>query len=401
MSIVIVGAGLAGAKAAETLRSAGYTGRVTLIGSEDQRPYERPPLSKGLLLGTAEHDSPYVHDAGWYDEHDVDLRTGTTVTAIDRAAHEVVTSGGERIGYEKLLLTTGASPRSLPIPGADTAWTLRTFADSDRIAAAVKEGTRLIVIGAGWIGLEVAAAARERGAAVTVVESAALPLQRVLGDEIAQVFADLHREHGVEFRFGAEVTEIRPDAVVLAGESLPADLVLLAVGVAPRVSLAADAGLDVDNGVLVDGSFRTSDPDIFAAGDVANVDHPLLHARIRVEHWATALNAGPVAAKAMLGQDAVWDELPYFFTDQYDLGMEYAGWVPPGADAEVVVRGDLTGREFIAFWLAGGRLAAGMNVNVWDVTDDVQALIRAGLSGATVDRERLADPDVPLGDLLP
>jgi 3-phenylpropionate/trans-cinnamate dioxygenase ferredoxin reductase subunit len=401
MSIVIVGAGLAGAKAAETLRSAGFTGPVTLIGSEDQRPYERPPLSKGLLLGTADRDSPYVHEAGWYADHDVDLRTGTTVTAIDRAAHEVVTGDGERIGYEKLLLATGAEPRTLPIPGADTAWTLRTFADSDRIAAAVKDGTRLIVIGAGWIGLEVAAAARERGATVTVVESAALPLQRVLGDEIAQVFAGLHREHGVEFRFGAEVTEIRPDAVVLTGETLPADLVLLAVGVAPRVALAADAGLDVDNGILVDGRFRTSDPDIFAAGDVANVDHPLLHARIRVEHWATALNAGPVAAKAMLGEDAVWNELPYFFTDQYDLGMEYAGWVPPGADAEVVVRGDLSGREFIAFWLVDGRVTAGMNVNVWDVTDDVQALIRAGLTGARVDSARLADPDVPLAQLLP
>jgi 3-phenylpropionate/trans-cinnamate dioxygenase ferredoxin reductase component len=235
---------------------------------------------------------------------------------------------------------------------------------------------------------------------VTVVESLDLPLQRVLGDDLARVFAGLHREHGVEFRFGAQVSEIRADAVRLADSTvLDADAVLVAVGVAPETGLAERAGLDVDNGVLVDHRLATSDPDIFAAGDVANVDHPLLGARIRVEHWANALDGGPVAARAMLGEDVRWDRLPYFFTDQYDLGMEYAGWVPPGAVADVVVRGDLDGREFIAFWLVDGRVAAGMNVNVWDVTDSIQELIRAGLAGAKVDRDRLADPDVPLDGL--
>jgi 3-phenylpropionate/trans-cinnamate dioxygenase ferredoxin reductase subunit len=399
-TFVIAGAGLAGAKAAETLREQGFGGRIVLIGKETERPYERPPLSKGLLLGTADRNSPYVHDAGWYADHDVELRTGTTVTAIDRAAHSVQTSGGEPIRYDRLLLATGASPRALPLPGAEHALTLRTLGDSDRIARTVREGTRLVIIGAGWIGLEVAAAARARGAAVTVVESLDLPLQRVLGDDLARVFAGLHREHGVEFRFGAQVSEIRADAVRLAdGTVLDADAVLVAVGVAPETGLAERTGLDVDNGVLVDHRLATSDPDIFAAGDVANVDHPLLGARIRVEHWANALDGGPVAARAMLGEDVRWDRLPYFFTDQYDLGMEYAGWVPPGAVADVVVRGDLDSREFIAFWVVDGRVAAGMNVNVWDVTDPIQELIRAGLAGAKVDRDRLADPDVPLDGL--
>ncbi len=401
-TFVIVGAGLAGAKAAETLRAEGFEGQVLLIGSETERPYERPPLSKGLLLGTADRDEPYVHDTSWYAEQKIELRTGVTVSSIDPAGHHVRTGSGEAIGYDKLLLATGASPRTLPVPGAERALTLRTFADSDRIAERVGKDTRLVIIGAGWIGLEVAAAARERGASVTVVETAELPLQRVLGDQLAEVFAALHREHGVEFRFGAQVDRITGDAVLLAGgESLPADEVLVAIGVTPNVGLATGAGLAVDNGVLVDGSLRSSDPDIFAAGDIAAIDHPLLGARIRVEHWANALNGGPVAARAMLGQDARIDFLPYFFTDQYDLGMEYNGWVPPEAGPSVVIRGDLAAREFIAFWTVDGRVLAGMNVNVWDVSDAVQELIKAGLAGATVDPSRLADPDVPLADLRP
>jgi 3-phenylpropionate/trans-cinnamate dioxygenase ferredoxin reductase subunit len=401
-TFVIIGAGLAGAKAAETLRGEGFEGKVLLIGSETERPYERPPLSKGLLLGTASRDEPYVHELSWYAENNIELRTGVTVIEIDRAAHTVRTGDGEVIGYDRLLLTTGASPRTLPLQGVERALTLRTYADSDRISEHVKADTKLVVIGAGWIGLEVAAAARERGAQVTVVESAALPLQRVLGDQMAEVFAKLHREHGVDFRFSAQIEEITADRVVLAGgDSIEADEVILAVGVAPNVGLAVDSGLPVDNGVLVDSRLRTSDPDIFAAGDIAAVDHPLLHTRVRVEHWANALNGGPVAAKSMLGQDSEQEFLPYFFTDQYDLGMEYAGWVPADAKPEVVVRGNLEGREFIAFWTEGGRVLAGMNVNIWDVSDQIQDLIRAGLNGATIDPARLADPDVPLTDLLP
>jgi 3-phenylpropionate/trans-cinnamate dioxygenase ferredoxin reductase subunit len=372
-----------------------------LIGTETERPYERPPLSKGLLLGTTGRDDPYVHPADWYAGHQVELRTGETVENIHRDRHTVRTSAGEELHYDKLLLATGAEPRSLPVPGGDTALTLRTFADSERIRTTIEPETSLVLIGAGWIGLEVAAFARQRGATVTVVESLDRPLPRVLDEQLSAVFTGLHREQGVEFRFGAQVTEIRDGAVVLAGgETIPANVVLAAVGVAPRVTLAQDAHLDVDNGVLVDARLTTSDPDIFAAGDIANIDHPLLKGRVRVEHWANALNGGPVAARAMLGQDVRYDKLPYFFTDQYDLGMEYAGWVPPGARPDVVIRGDRDAREFIAFWTVDGRVVAGMNVNVWDVTDQIQDLIRAGLDGTTVDPVRLADPGIPLDELV-
>jgi 3-phenylpropionate/trans-cinnamate dioxygenase ferredoxin reductase subunit len=402
-TFVIVGAGLAGAKAAQTLRHESFTGRIVLIGAEPQPPYERPPLSKGLLLGTAEPGSVFVHEPGWYTASDVELRTGATVTGIDREKRTARIEGGEEIRYDRLLLATGASPRQLPVPGAgrDGVLRLRTLADAQRIAAKVGGGTRLVIIGAGWIGLEVAAAARARGAAVTVVEAAALPLQRVLGDSIATVFADLHREHGVDFHFDAQVCEVTPSHVLLGdGTALQADVVLAAVGVAPDTALAEQAGLRVDNGILVDHQLRTDDPAVFAAGDVANVDHPLLRARIRVEHWSNALHTGPAAARAMLGHDVTYDRLPYFFTDQYDLGMEYTGWVPPAATADVIVRGDLHSREFVAFWLVDGRIAAGMNVNVRDAADPIQDLVRAGLAGAVVDAARLADPDVPLTEAM-
>jgi len=403
MTFVIVGAGLAGAKAAETLRAEGYDGRIVLIGAESERPYERPPLSKGLLLGSAERESVYVHSADWYAAHDVELRTGTTVDAIDRDRQEVRTADGERLGYDKLLLATGARPRPLPVPGAGHGGVLylRTLADSDRIAAVATEGAHLVVIGAGWIGLEVAAAARQRGANVTVIESLELPLQRVLGDEMAEVFAALHKAHGVDFRFGAQVTALGPDHVELAdGTALTADAVLVAVGVSPDTTLAEQAGLAVDNGVLVDASLRTADPNIYAAGDLANVEHPLLGTRVRVEHWANALNAGPAAARAMLGQPVSYDRLPYFYTDQYELGMEYSGWAPPDQVDRVVVRGDRDKGEFVAFWTREGRVLAGMNVNVWDVTDDIQKLVRAGYAGTAVDLDRLADPAVPLAEVL-
>ena len=403
---VIVGGGLAGAKAAETLRTEGFDGPVVLVAGEDEVPYERPPLSKGLLLGSAERDSVFVHEADWYAKNDVDLRTGARAEAIDKDAHEVVLAGGERVGYSRLLLATGARPRRLPVPGADLDGVhyLRTLADSDRLGETLTDGTRLVIVGAGWIGLEIAAAARTRGAAVTVVEMAHLPLQRVLGDTIAEVFAGLHREHGVTFHFDAGVAELRGsgrvEEVVLAdGTVLPADAVLVAVGAQPNTELAEAAGLPVDNGVLVGASLASGEPDIFAAGDVANAEHPLLHTRVRVEHWANALNMGPVAAKAMMGQDAAYDLLPYFYTDQYDLGMEYSGFVPD-PNVDVVVRGDLAAREFIAFWVDEGRVLAGMNVNVWDVTDDIQALVRAGWGGRAVDARKLADPTVPMGDLL-
>jgi 3-phenylpropionate/trans-cinnamate dioxygenase ferredoxin reductase subunit len=403
-AFVIVGAGLAGAKAAQTLREDGFDGDVVLLGEEPERPYERPPLSKGLLLGTADRETVFVHEAGWYAEHDVDLRTGVGAAVIDRTAQQVELTDGQRIGYDALLLATGSTPRPLGVPGAylDGVLQLRTLPDSDRIAATLVNGAHLVMVGAGWIGLEVAAA-RQRGATVTVVERSELPLLRVLGPDIAQVFADLHRDHGVTFRFGAAVDEFRGNGRVSAvllrdGTELPADTVVVGVGVHPNVGLAETAGLAVNNGVVVDQTLRSSDPRIYAAGDVANAYHPLCGTHLRVEHWATALHSGPAAARSMLGSNVGYDRLPYFYTDQYDLGMEYTGYAPPGGYDTIVVRGDLATREFIAFWTAGGRVVAGMNVNVWDVTSPIQDLIR---SKEPVDLARLADPGVALDDLTP
>jgi 3-phenylpropionate/trans-cinnamate dioxygenase ferredoxin reductase subunit len=404
-SLVIVGAGLAGAKAVEALRAQGFDGRLTLIGDERDRPYERPPLSKEYLTGKADRDTVFVHEAGWYAQHDVDLRLGVAVTAIDDGGeHRVRLADGSTVGYDKLLLTTGASPRTLPIPGGTASGVryLRRLADSEYLKEAITAGTRIVVIGAGWIGLEVAAAARQHEVDVTVLETAELPLLRVLGPEVAVVFADLHRAHGVDLRCGVTVSEIttvdgRATGVRLGdGTEIAADTVLIGIGAVPNVVLAQEAGLAVDNGIVVDAALRTSDPDVFAAGDVANAHHPLLDRHIRVEHWANALNQPAIAAAAMLGNDVGYDELPYFYTDQYDLGMEYLGHVDPGGYDNVVCRGDVTAREFIAFWLRDNRVLAAMNVNVWDVGDPIKDLIR---SGRAVDPAALADPNRPLDQL--
>ncbi|HEY9376163.1 MAG TPA: FAD-dependent oxidoreductase [Jiangellaceae bacterium] len=401
MAFVIVGGGLAGAKAAETFRDEGYDGQVVLVSAEAERPYERPPLSKGYLLGSDERDSAFVHPKAWYDEHDVELRLSTRATALDLAAHEVELGGDERLQYDKLLLTTGSTPRRLDVPGADSDGVLylRELPDADRIRTALKAGQRIVVIGAGWIGLEVAAAARHHGADVTVLEVADLPLQRVLGDDIAQVFADLHREHDVDLRLGTGVERIRSadgglTVVDSTGDEIHADAVVVGVGIRPAIELAEAAGLSIDDGVAVDASLRASAPDVFAAGDVAAAEHPVLGIRIRVEHWANALNGGPVAARSMLGQDVVYDELPFFFTDQYDLGMEYIGHAPPGSYDRVVVRGDLESREFQAFWLSAGRALAGMHVNLWD--DGIDPIKAVVASGRSLDPDRLADVSVPL-----
>jgi NADPH-dependent 2,4-dienoyl-CoA reductase/sulfur reductase-like enzyme len=401
---VIVGASLAGAKAAEALRDEGFDGGVVLIGAEDELPYERPPLSKGYLQGKDARDSFIVHDEGWYAEHDVDLRRATIVTSIDRSGHRVEFDNGDFVPYDRLLISTGASPRRLDIPGGglDGVHYLRTVGDSDRLSAALRGGGPVVVAGGGWIGLETAAAARGYGCEVTIVEPESGVLQRALGTEVGEIFADLHRSHGVTFRFGESLSEVTGSdgavtgAITATGEELPARAVIIAVGIAPNTALAADAGLDVDNGIVVDQALRSSDPDIFAAGDVANAFNTLLGRRIRVEHWGNALASGPIAARSMLGKDAAYDWVPYFFSDQYDLGMEVAGLPEAGTYDDVVYRGDKDSLEFIAFWLADRVVVAGMNVNVWDVNDDIQALIR---TGAEVDVARLTNPDVPLTEL--
>jgi len=398
---VIVGASLAGAKAAETLRAERFDGRVVLIGEEPERPYERPPLSKGYLAGDAERDSVYVHDAGFYEDQAIELRTGTRVTSVDPAAGAVVLDDGERIGYDRLLLSTGAAARRLRVPGAhlDGVHYLRSLADADDLRAALRSATSVVVVGGGWIGSEVAAAARQLGRPVAMIAPGAAPLERVLGPELGRFYRELHAEHGVDLHLGQHVEALSGSGSVeeirtTDGHTIPADLIVVGIGAVPRAELAATASLDVNDGIVVDEYLQTTVPGVFAAGDVAAAWHPLLSTRIRLEHWANALNQGTTAALNMLGRATPYQRVPYFYSDQYDVGMEYSGHAPSWD--RVVFRGDPVSREFIAFWLAADRVVAGMNVNVWDVTDPIQRLIR---SRSAVEVDQLTDPDVPLESL--
>jgi 3-phenylpropionate/trans-cinnamate dioxygenase ferredoxin reductase component len=398
---VIVGAGLAGAKAAEALREEGLEGRIVLIGEEPELPYERPPLSKDYLRGESPREKARVHPEGFYGEKGIELLTRTIVERIDVGAREVQLGGGDLVGYDRLLLATGARPRRLRLPGAelDGVHYLRDFADAERLAARLRPGARAVVIGAGWIGAEVAASARQSGVEVTLLEHAELPLERVLGAELGRIYADIHADQGVRFIGGAAVEAIEGAGAVegvrlAGGTTIPADFVVVGVGVEPRTELAEAAGIAIDNGILVSETLETSVPGVFAVGDVANAHHPFYGRPLRVEHWANALNQPAAAAKAMLGKPASYDRLPYFFSDQYDVGMEYTGYATEWD--EVIFRGDPAQREFIAFWVRQGRVVAGMNVNVWDVADDIKALLR---SRAPIDLRALADIDVRLADL--
>jgi 3-phenylpropionate/trans-cinnamate dioxygenase ferredoxin reductase component len=398
---VIVGASLAGARAADTLRQEGFDGRVVLIGAEHERPYERPPLSKDYLRGEAGRDKVYVHEKGFYAEHDIELRLGRTAENLDAASRELVLDDGERLRYDRLLLATGAEPRRLSLPGSelDGILYLRDVRDSDALRERLDRGGSVVVVGAGWIGAEVAASARQRGLDVTVVEQGSVPLERVLGAEVGGVYRDVHTDHGVRMLLGTGVEAFEGGSAVERvrtedGRELDCDFVVVGVGVQPRTGLAARTGIAVDNGILVDEHLQTAAPGVFAAGDVANAHHPFYGEPIRVEHWANALNQGPVAARNMLGQAAAYERLPYFFSDQYDVGMEYTGYARSWD--RVVFRGDPASCEFVAFWLAGDRVVAGMNVNTWDVTDQIKRLIT---TRATVDDRRLADPDVALEEL--
>ena len=401
MTFVITGGGLAGAKAAETLRTEGFDGRVVLVSAEDALPYERPPLSKDYLRGETEREAFTVHDEAWYEANAVELLRGRAVTALDPAQDTVVLDGGEQVHYDRLLLATGAEPRRLPIPGAelDGVHYFRTTADADALRSRLGPGTALVVVGAGWIGAEIAASARQLGTDVTVVEPMSVPLERVLGPEAGAIYRDVHADHGVTLRLGTGVEAFEGASAVERvrtsdGAVIDCDLVLVGIGVVPRVELARDAGLAVGDGVLVDAHLRTSAPNVFAAGDIAAAEHPFYGERLRVEHWANALEQGPAAARAMLGTGQPYERLPYFYSDQYDVGMEYTGWAP--AWDRVVLRGDVASRELIVFWLREGRVLAGMNVNVWDVTEPIERLIR---SRATVDADRLANPEVPLDEV--
>jgi 3-phenylpropionate/trans-cinnamate dioxygenase ferredoxin reductase component len=399
---IIVGASLAGAKAAETLREDGFDGRVVLIGTEDERPYERPPLSKDYLRGEVGREKVYVHDESFYSEHDIELRLGTTAIDLDTSSNELTLDDGDRLSYDRLLLATGSEPRRLTIPGAelDGVLYLRSVHDSDALRERLDGGGAVVVVGAGWIGAEVAASARQRGLEVTVIEPASVPLERVMGAEVGAIYRDIHTDHGVEMLMGTGVEAFAGDEAVERvrtsdGRVIDCDFVVVGVGVQPRTQLAAQAGLNVDNGIVVDEHLETSVPGVFAAGDVANARHRFYGERIRVEHWANALHQGPAAARNMLGQAAPFDRLPYFFSDQYDVGMEYSGFAREWD--RVVFRGDPASREFVAFWISDERVVAGMNVNVWDVNDPIRRLIRERV---TVDDRRLADPDVPIDQLV-
>jgi 3-phenylpropionate/trans-cinnamate dioxygenase ferredoxin reductase component len=401
-TFVIVGASLAGAKAAETLREEGFDGRLLLIGAESERPYERPPLTKDYLRSESPREKAYVHSEAFYREQAIELITGTVVTAVDPGRSQVTLDYGPELGYDRLLLTTGAEPRRLSIPGAalDGVHYLRTLADCDALRERLDAKGKVVVVGAGWIGAEFAASARQLGAEVTVIEPASVPLERVLGAEVGALYRDVHRDHGVEFRLGTGVEGFEGEGSVRRvrtsdGRTIDCDFVVAGIGVVPRVELAEAAGLETDNGILVDQRLATSAPEVYAAGDVANAWHPFYDRPVRVEHWANALNQGPAAARAMLGQDVVYDRIPYFFSDQYDVGMEYSGFATEWD--QVVFRGDPGDREFVAFWLWERRVVAGMNVNVWDVNEQLQALIR---SRRTFDAAALADPDTPLESLV-
>jgi 3-phenylpropionate/trans-cinnamate dioxygenase ferredoxin reductase component len=400
-TFIIVGASLAGAKAAEELRIAGFDGRVLLVGAESERPYERPPLSKDYLRGESEREKAYVHEEGFYEQHQIELETDATVTAIDPAGSRVTLADGRAFGYDRLLLATGAEPNRISIAGAelDGVHYLRTLTDCDTLRERLATGGRVLVVGAGWIGSEFAAVARQRGLDVTVVDPNSLPLEHIFGPEIGAFYRDVHRDHGVELMLGEGVEAFEGEGAVQRVRTttgvIECDFVVVGIGATPRVELARGAGLEIDNGILVDEKLQSSAPHVFAAGDVARAMHPFYDERIRVEHWSNALNQGPAAAHAMLGEPESYEEIPYFFSDQYDVGMEYSGHAPKWD--EVVFRGDPAQGEFIAFWLRDGCVLAGMNVNVWDVNEHVQALIR---SNQQIDLAALTDTDTPLESLI-
>ncbi len=402
-TIVVVGASLTAAKAVEALRETGNESRVVLIGSEPHRPYERPPLSKDYLRGERD-DAPWVHDASWYDEHGIELKTGRTVSMVHPADRQVLLEGGDPVTWDKLLFATGAEPRRIGVPGHELNGVhyLRDLESSDSLGAAIADGSaRVAVVGAGWIGSEVAASARQKGCEVTVIEPAEVPLERVLGKRMGGVYRDIHLDQGVRMMLGTGVEAFEGDGRVervrtSSGDLIDADIVVVGIGVVPRTALAEEMGVDCDNGILADASLETNVPGVYAAGDVANAWHPFYERRIRVEHWNNAMKQGPAAGRALAGEVVSYEEIPYFFSDQYDVGMEYVGYAR--GDDELVIRGDTDSREFIAFWLEDGKIAAGMNVNIWDVSDPIKELIKARVE---VDRDALADPGTDLASLLP
>lgn len=403
--IVVVGGGQAGGKAVLELRRLGFDGAIELIGAETHIPYERPPLSKSYLAGEPYRSHNLLPSETWYAEQQITMRLGTRAIGLERDQRQVVLEDGVRVDYDRVLLATGLRARRLAIPGAQLPGVhyLRTLEDSRYLGGRLRPGTRLVIVGAGWIGLEVAAVAAEKGCAVTVVDPHQVAVEPVLGTVIGEFFVDVHRAHGVEFVFGYRVMAVRGTASVSGvvlddGQELPADEVVAGIGALPETEPFDSGLLAADGGVPVDPQMRTVDPHVFAAGDIAAIQNPLYGAPLRSEHWTTALASGRTAAHSMLDLDTAFDPVPFIFTDQYDLFVEYVGWLDSNSAADLVIRGDLHRRAFQAFWLEGNRVVAAMHVNCRDEgVKPLQALIRRR---EPVNRARLADPSVPLADLL-
>ncbi len=399
---IVVGTGQAGGWAARTLRESGFDGRIVLIGEEAYPPYERPPLSKGLLLGEATIESTYLWPGNPYDALNIELRLNARVTAIAPGKRSVELADGETLSYDKLMLALGARPRLLPVPGADlgNVFTLRAIPDTLAIRAAIAPDAPVVVIGGGWIGLEVAAAARKLGAQVTVVEALDRLCARAATHDLSAYLLALHQRHGVDVRLNAGVVRLEGDGavgrVVLAnGTSLDAAAVVVGIGVVANVELAQAAGLAVDNGIKVDELGRTSDPAIWAAGDVTNHPNKLLGRRIRLESWENAQNQAIAAAKAMLGGTDPYAEIPWFWSDQYDVNLQLVG-VPEGWD-ESVTRGVHGSDSFMMFYLKDGKIVGATGINN---PRDVRMTKRIMTAGKTVDSGHLADPEFKLQTLM-
>ena len=401
-TFVVIGAGQAGGRAVEAMRAHGFAGRIQLLGAESHLPYERPPLSKKLLTGEVDPQSTYLHDQAFYDDQRIELRLGTDAVAIDRKARTVRLSTGEILFYDKLLLTTGARVRRLSIPGATLPGVhyLRNMDDCLAIRERLSENARLVVIGGGFIGLEAAAAARARGCAVTILEAASLVLNRVAAPEIGRFYEQLHRANGVDIRTSVKVLEFTGDGRIEAvvcegGVKYAADFVIVGVGVEADSGLASKAGLDVDNGIVVDRYGRSSDDRIFAAGDVTNHPNEALGRRLRLESWQNAQNQAIAVARVMCGGEEPYRELPWFWSDQYGLNLQMVG-LPEDWD-QIVMRGDMAAHKFTAFYLRD-RLVIGANA-----VNSPRELRLARMfmeQGTRPDPAALADPNIPLKSLL-
>lgn len=400
--IVVIGANAAGSNAAATLRREGHTGPVIVLGDEPAPPYQRPPLSKEYLQGARELDDILLQPREYFDEHDIELRLGVRASRLDTAQRRVVLDDGQQLGYHRLLLATGGRNRRPPIPGIDLpgVFDLRTLADADAIRTAAVTNGRAVVVGMGLIGCEVAASLRQLGLAVTAVEPLPTPLHAALGEEIGGVVADLHREHGVELLLGDAVAGFEGEGhlasvVTRQGRQLPCDLAVVGLGIEPATELAVGTDIEVDDGIVVDDRCRTAADDVYAAGDVANHDHPRFGRRVRVEHWQNALLQGATAARNMLGADEVYDEPHWFWSDQYDLTIQSVGVAGP--NAREIRRGSTEERAFTRFYVAGGRLEAAVGLGR---PRDVALASRLVAAGVEVDPAQLADPEVNLRELV-